>query len=504
LFGVAKNKNKEDTKFEVGQEIGRGSYGTVHLVSLEEDGNTNTFIGKRPWKQDELKDAKDSPKERASRCFYYWQVEDHCFAKIPPHPQLPPYFGTRRTSDNTDWMIFGLVGDDKGTPAPTLSDLMKLDGDSPQDLINVGQALGCSTYSETLDTTLEALLTVLEHVHANKIVHRDVKPSNLLVHNGTLLLMDFGSAADLEPTGFPQKRRGLETGSRVAVSPIYCAPEVFIDVFDHPTAFDMFSSGLLICQLVFSFLEERMDAAFRQQLGETDWDLNSWLSNELGSSLRPSGLDHALEYLAERQGLWTLLEHMLSEDPWKRPTATQALKRWRRILEGEGPEDGPFFNMVIESMETCAIPTVSRPLHFVATFARSQSLGLVLSEMDDEEEDNPLWKEATKDGVPGEVFVKEIVEGSQAEELGIFEIGDRLQGIGELTFTAGGFERAVEMLQDQPRAASNVRLHFDRIRVRGNAAIPMIPSPDVEIHIEDLGAWSAKGKRKAQEDAFGT
>jgi hypothetical protein len=32
----------------------------------------------------------------------------------------------------------------------------------------------------------------------------------------------------------------------------------------------------------------------------------------------------------------------------------------------------------------------------------------------------------------------------------------------------------------------------------------MIPSPDVEIHIEDLGAWSAKGKRKAQEDAFGT
>jgi hypothetical protein len=31
----------------------------------------------------------------------------------------------------------------------------------------------------------------------------------------------------------------------------------------------------------------------------------------------------------------------------------------------------------------------------------------------------------------------------------------------------------------------------------------MIPSQDVEIQIVDLGAWSAKGKRKAQEDAFG-
>ena len=71
---------------------------------------------------------------------------------------------------------------------------------------------------------------------------------------------------------------------------------------------------------------------------------------------------------------------------------------------------------------------------------------LILWEID-EEEDNPLWKEATKDVVMGEVFVKEVVPGGQADELGIFEVGDRLQGIGELTFTDGGFERAVEMVR---------------------------------------------------------
>ena len=68
-------------------------------------------------------------------------------------------------------------------------------------------------------------------------------------------------------------------------------------------------------------------------------------------------------------------------------------------------------------------------------------MGLILSEID-EEEDNPLWKEVTKDVLIGEVFVKEVVPGGQADELGIFEVGDRLQGIGELTFTDGGFKKS--------------------------------------------------------------
>ena len=93
--------------------------------------------------------------------------------------------------------------------------------------------------------------------------------------------------------------------------------------------------------------------------------------------------------------------------------------------------------MVIESMEICELPTVSRPLHFVATFSRKKPLGLVFSEVDEDSKDDDtettashLRLEATKDALPGEVFIKEIIPGGQADELGIFEIGDRLQGIG--------------------------------------------------------------------------
>eukprot|EP00980_Cylindrotheca_fusiformis_P007760 scaffold1648_cov115-Cylindrotheca_fusiformis.AAC.15 len=485
-------------KLVVGKEIGHGSYGTVHKITFD-NGNEEeeeVFIGKRPWKEAELMKEPEA-KDRAARCHYYWEVENHCFSKLPSHPQLPPYFGVQE-----DWMLFGLVGKD-GIPAPTLSDLMKLDVNKPQELKHVGEALGCNSYEETLDKALQSLLTVLQHVHKHQIVHRDIKPSNLLIHDGNILLMDFGSAADLEPIGILKKRKGLENGSRVAVSPVYCAPEVFIDLDNAPTSFDIFSSGLLFCQLLFSYLDERTDAGFHQQLEDTNWDINVWLSSELGSKLRPGGLDHSLEYLGERRGLWTLVEEMLAKRPYNRPTAKQATERLQKILKGEGPEDCPFFTMVIESMDTCPMPVMSQPLHYVATFSRDLPLGLLLSERD-EEDDNPEWAEATKFAQDGQVFIKEIIPGGQAAELGdVCQVGDQLVGIGELLFPGGGFEMAVEMLQDQPRNTKNVRLHFDRISVRSNEAIPMVPSEEREINVEDLGTWASKGRRNAQEDAFG-
>ena len=332
LFGVTSRKPSSTSEaVEVGPVIGSGSYGTVHLLTLDGD-QAVSYIGKRPWKAEDLEDGVKDPRERAERCLYYWDVEAHCFSKLPAHPQIPPYFGTR-----DDWMIFGLVGDEQ-KPAPTLSDLMKLDLEAnPQELPHTSAALGCSSYAESLDRILESLLQVLVHIHDHHIVHRDIKPSNLLVHNQTLLLMDFGSAADLEPTGMlKRQRKGLENGNRVAVSPIYCAPEVFIEPNRNPTTFDIFSTALLFCQFLFSYLDERMDAGFHQQLEETRWDLSMWLENELGTKLRPQGLEHALEYLRERPGLWKLLQQMFAEDPLDRPKAEQALQRFQRIVNNGG------------------------------------------------------------------------------------------------------------------------------------------------------------------------
>jgi len=87
----------------------------------------------------------------------------------------------------------------------------------------------------------------------------------------------------------------------------------------------------------------------------------------------------------------------------------------------------------------------------VATFDRKKPLGLILGEADAEttEMDRASleqWKQAVVDAAPGDVFVQGIVPESQAAEIGVFAVGDRLQGVGELPLYGGGFEKAVEMV----------------------------------------------------------
>lgn len=232
--------------------------------------------------------------------------------------------------------------------------------------------------------------------------------------------------------------------------------------------FDCFSAALLFCQLLFELTDERTDAGFHQQLESADWNLDTWLNNELQGKVIPVGLDEALEVLEERPGLWRLLQDMLRTDPRDRVQSVEALERWNDIRSGvvDATVDGPFLMEVLESFETCMVPVEEkaavakmRPLHFVASFRRKESLGLILAEAagieEEDDDDDELtdssarqrWEKATEGALPGEVFVKGVVKGGQADRLGIFMVGDRLQGVGELPLAEGGFEKAVMMVR---------------------------------------------------------
>lgn len=60
---------------------------------------------------------------------------------------------------------------------------------------------------------------------------------------------------------------------------------------------------MIFCQVLFNLLDEKTDAAFRQQLQESNYDLDTWLARVLSSTIRPAGLDDALLYLDERRGM---------------------------------------------------------------------------------------------------------------------------------------------------------------------------------------------------------
>lgn len=93
------------------------------------------------------------------------------------------------------------------------------------------------------------VLRALHHAHKHLVVHRDVKPSNILVSNdGHVSLLDFGIAKILDPTTMP----GASTATRTGISlltPGYGSPEQHAGA-PVTTASDVYQCGLVLFELL--------------------------------------------------------------------------------------------------------------------------------------------------------------------------------------------------------------------------------------------------------------
>ena len=96
-----------------------------------------------------------------------------------------------------------------------------------------------------IKSVLQQLLRALHHVHANKVMHRDVKPENVLVTTqGVVKLADFGLARSLPQTMFHAKQF-----TNPVVTLHYRAPEVLLGDDRYGRAVDMWSFGCIVGEM---------------------------------------------------------------------------------------------------------------------------------------------------------------------------------------------------------------------------------------------------------------
>ena len=171
-------------RYTLERVIGRGGSGTVHLALDEVLGRRVAMkrIGVIPG-------SDNAERERAER--------EARLAAALNHPHVVSVFDLV-DEDDVRWLVMEYVD------GQTLSERVRSMG--PLETAEAATLLG-----QTADALVEA--------HRSGIVHRDVKPSNILISGGAAKLNDFGIARSADDESLTQT--GLVTGS-----PAYLAPEV--------------------------------------------------------------------------------------------------------------------------------------------------------------------------------------------------------------------------------------------------------------------------------------
>ena len=113
-------------------------------------------------------------------------------------------------------------------------------GGSLDDLLKLRKTV---TWQETVDYSIQ-IAKALEHAHNAGVIHRDLKPGNLLVsEKGVLKLSDFGIARDNDATQLTQAGKTVGTMA-------YMAPEQITGKTDITRKTDLYALGCVMFQML--------------------------------------------------------------------------------------------------------------------------------------------------------------------------------------------------------------------------------------------------------------
>lgn len=363
---ILKRRSLKRTDFVVGDRIGEGSFGVVYagaiLPSNVNSSSADNQVGRRAKRLEEYEGFQNFQKvilkkvkigvEGAEECGNMEEWFNYRLSRAAP--DVCANFLGSFISDTTrgqftqggKWLVWKFEGDS------TLADFMN-DRDFPMNLeqIMFGRSLkgedSVGIKSLIIKQIMRQIITSLKKIHATGIVHRDVKPANLVVtKKGKVKLIDFGAATDLRVGKNYVPDRGM-------LDPDYCPPELYVLPeetpkpppepiaailspilwqLNSPDLFDMYSVGVIFLQMASPKLRTPSSIRiFKSEIKEAQYDLREWRQI---TRLRP---DLSILDCDGAKG-WDLATQLISERGFLRRgrlSASAALRHPYFLLAGD-------------------------------------------------------------------------------------------------------------------------------------------------------------------------
>ena len=197
------------------REIGRGGMGVVWLATRADDAYQKQVAIKLVW-----------PGPESGEVLRRFRQERQILANLE-HPNIARMLDGGTTEEGWPYVVMEYIE---------------------------GQSIThyCTAHQLSLNERLQLFRTVcdaVQYAHQNLVVHRDLKPGNILVtEGGTVKLLDFGIAKLLNPDLSPDDSAATRTGLHL-MTPEYASPEQ-VRGEAITTASDVYSLGVVLYELL--------------------------------------------------------------------------------------------------------------------------------------------------------------------------------------------------------------------------------------------------------------
>ncbi|MEZ6152129.1 MAG: serine/threonine-protein kinase [Pirellulaceae bacterium] len=303
--------------FRIVRQVGRGGMGVVYEAIQQS-------LGRRVALK-LLSPEVASSAEQLRR----FQLEAATFAKLH-HTNIVPVFGIGE-ADGLHFYAMQFI--DGITLANAISQLSR-----PQSLTNatkpgtIEHALAASSTKDFMRTVARLgrdVAGALQHAHEQGIVHRDIKPGNLMLEDATVWVTDFGIAKLTDETS--QTKTGLLLGTLR-----YMAPEQFNGQADARS--DIYSLGLTLFELLTlqpAFADATHATLIKTKLSESTLRLRALrpdVPRDLETIILKAGATDSQTRYQTADALAEDLQRFLDDRPIlaRRASSVERLVRWSR------------------------------------------------------------------------------------------------------------------------------------------------------------------------------